>query len=104
MQVQSRISKEAHRVERFKQVKQNSMQQAEEELQRIHQKIARDQKKQAAYQKHIKEQEEVEEHKRDKYNTKRTTVLNNFNSTLTSITKKSINGFHNNIKEVESLQ
>ena len=31
-------------------------------------------------------------------------MLNNFNSTMTNITKKSINGFHLNIKEVESLQ
>jgi hypothetical protein len=54
------------------------MNQAELELQRIHQKIVKDQKKQQTYQKHVKEQEDLAEHTRDKYHTKRSTVLNNF--------------------------
>jgi hypothetical protein len=78
MQVQTRMTKEAARVERLKTVKQNSMHQAELELQRIHQKIVKDQKKQQTYQKHVKEQEDLAEHTRDKYHTKRSTVLNNF--------------------------
>lgn len=79
------------------------MHQAEQELQKIHQKIVKDQKKQVLYQKHAKELEDMAEHTRDKYHTKRSTVLNNFNSTNQQIQKKSITGFQLNIKEVEDL-
>ena len=80
------------------------MHQAELELQRIHQKIVKDQKKQQSYQKHVKEQEDLAEHTRDKYHTKRSTVLNNFNSTNQQIQRKSITGFQLDIKEVEELK
>jgi hypothetical protein len=81
MQVQARINKEALRVEKLKQVKMNSLQQAEQDLQKIHQKMVKDQKNQATALKKIKERQELEEHTREKWHTKRGTVLDRFNQT-----------------------
>ncbi len=44
MNLQTKMQREQSRVERLKQVRQNAMNQAEEELKRIHRKIQRDQK------------------------------------------------------------
>jgi hypothetical protein len=44
------------------------------------------------------------EHTREKYHTKRSTVLNNFNSANQQIQRKSITGFQLDIKEVEELK
>ena len=65
------------------------MEQAEEELKRIHKKIQRDQKNTLKQQKRAEELMEEELARKEKLAVKRTTVMTNLNHTLKEIAKRS---------------
>jgi|LauGreDrversion4_2_1035121.scaffolds.fasta_scaffold335842_2 hypothetical protein len=79
------------------------MEQAEEELKRIHKKIQRDQKNTLKQQKRAEELMEEELARKEKLAVKRTTVMTNLNHTLKEIAKRSQSGYSQNIKEAKEM-
>lgn len=79
------------------------MEQAEEELKRIHKKIQRDQKNTLKQQKRAEELMEEELARKEKLALKRTTVMTNLNHSLKEIAKRSQSGYSQNIKEAKEM-